>query len=295
MRKSRPDVVFTVVNYTLLSIAFLIVIYPIVYIVSASFSSSHAVISGQVVLWPVDPTLDGYRAVFSNPQIGTGYANSFGYALVGTLINIVMTILGAYPLSRRDFVGRNVIMGVFAFTMFFSGGLIPTYLLVRSLGMVNTRWAMVVPGALSIWNLIIARTYFQHNIPADLLEASQLDGCSNARFITSVVVPLSGPIIAVLALWYAVGNWNSYFGALIYLKDARMYPLQLVLRNILILNTPTAAMMGVLDVKKLAEQEALRELLKYSLIVVASLPVLVLYPWAQKYFVKGIMIGAIKG
>jgi len=295
IRHSRSDLIFTVVDYVLLGIGVLVVAYPLVYVLSASFSSSHAVISGRVFLWPVDPTLDGYQAVFRNKQVWTGYVNSATYTALGTTVNLVMTVLAAYPLSRRDFYGRNLIMGLFAVTMFFSGGLIPGYLLVRALGMLNTRWAMVIPGAMSVWNVIVARTYFQSNIPGELLDAAQIDGCSNSRFLAIIVVPLSGPILAVLALWCAVGYWNSYFSALIYLKEARFYPLQIVLRNILIQNAISSDMLGHVDIKRVAELEGLRELLKYSLIIVASLPVLLLYPFAQKYFVRGIMIGAIKG
>ena len=295
MRHARSDLVFAVVDYLLLSIGVILVLYPLLYVVSASFSSSSAVVSGRVFIWPVEPTLAGYRAVFKNKQIWTGYANSAFYTAFGTAVNIAMTVLAAYPLSRKDFYGRNVIMGLFAFTMFFSGGLIPSYLLIRALGMLNTRWAMIVPGAMSVWNVIVARTFFQSNIPGELLDAAQIDGCSNTRFMAIVVVPLSGPILAVLALWYAVGHWNSYFNALIFLKEARFYPLQIVLRSVLIQNEVGSDMLGSVDMKRVAELEGLRELLKYSLIVVASLPVLLLYPFAQKYFVRGIMIGAIKG
>lgn len=295
IRHSRSDLVFAVVDYLLLSLGVILVLYPLLYVVSASLSSSTAVVSGRVFLWPVEPTLAGYRAVFKNRQIWTGYGNSAFYTAIGTAVNIVMTVLAAYPLSRKDFYGRNVIMGLFAFTMFFSGGLIPSYLLIRGLGMLNTRWAMIIPGALSVWNVIVARTFFQSNIPGELLDAAQIDGCSNTRFMAIVVVPLSGPILAVLCLWYAVGHWNSYFNALIFLKEARFYPLQIVLRSILIQNEIGSDMLGSVDMKRVAELEGLRELLKYSLIVVASLPVLLLYPFAQKYFVRGIMIGAIKG
>jgi putative aldouronate transport system permease protein len=295
MRHSRSDLIFTIVDYVLLGIGVVLVAYPLVYVVSASFSSSHAVISGRVFLWPVDPTVDGYKAVFRNKQVWTGYLNSAFYTAAGTAVNLFMTVLAAYPLSRKDFYGRNAIMGLFAVTMFFSGGLIPSYLLVRALGMLNTRWALIIPGAMSVWNVIVARTYFQSNIPGELLDAAQIDGCTNTRFMAVVVVPLSGPILAVLALWCAVGYWNSYFAALIYLKEARFYPLQIVLRSILIQNSISSDMLGKVDIKRVAELEGLRELLKYSLIIVASLPVLMLYPFAQKYFVRGIMIGAIKG
>jgi len=295
IRYTRADAVFAALSYMLLTAGLLVVLFPLVHIVSSSFSSSNAVISGRVFLFPIEPTLRGYAAVFRSRMIWTGYANSIFYTVAGTLVNLVMTVLAAYPLSRRDFYGRNLIMGLFAFTMFFSGGLIPTYLLIRALGLVNKRAAMIIPGAMSVWNMIVARTFFQTSIPGELLDAAQMDGCSNTRFLVTVVVPLAGPIIAVLALWYAVGHWNSYFSALIYLKEARFYPLTIVLRNILIQNEVSSDMLGGIDFKRIAELEGLKVLLKYSLIVVASLPVLMLYPFVQKYFVKGIMIGAIKG
>ena len=219
--------------------------------------------------------------------------NSFYYAVLGTSINLVMTCLAAYPLSRKDLRGRNLIMGLFTFTMFFSGGLIPGFLLVSDLGMMNTVWAMVLPGAISVYNMILARTYFQSSIPVELLEASQIDGCNNTRFILKVVIPLSKPILAVLCLYYAVGHWNSYLNALLYLNDARRYPLQIVLRDILMLTQVDFS--ESLDTEFLLKQQEIATLMKYSLIIVASLPVLIAYPFVQKYFVKGVMIGSLKG
>jgi putative aldouronate transport system permease protein len=293
VRQSRGDFIFSAVNYSILSIIFLVVLYPLVYVVSNSFSSTNAVISGRVWLLPVEPSLQGYRAVFEHKHIWTGYANAAFYMIFGTAINIFLTILAAYPLSRRDFSGRNIVMALFTFTILFNGGLIPTYLLVRSLGMLDTRWAMLIPNAIIVFNVIVTRTYFQTTIPDELLEASQLDGCSDFRFVTSVVIPLSGPILAVITLWYAVTHWNSYFWALIFLKSSRLYPLQIVLRNILIMNQVSADML--MDVELTEALEGMVELLKFSLIVVASVPVLSIYPFVQKYFVRGIMIGSIKG
>lgn len=293
VRETLGDRIFTFFTYFILSCAMIIVLYPLIYVVSASFSSANAVLSGKVWLWPVDFTLDGYTAVFRHEGVVTGYINTIFYTVVGTAINIVMTIMAAYPLARKDFYGRNIIMFIFAFTMFFNGGLIPTYLLVKDLGMINTRWAMIIPGALSVWNVIITRTYFQANIPDELLEAAKLDGCSDLTFIKSIVIPLSTPIIAVMTLFYAVGHWNEFFNALIYLNDPELYPLQLVLREILVQNEVKPNM--ILDPELRQRMDNLRELLKYSLIVVASVPVLIMYPFIQKYFVKGIMIGAIKG
>ncbi|GIP32562.1 carbohydrate ABC transporter permease [Paenibacillus sp. J2TS4] len=293
IRESRGDRLFSLVNYTILSLFLITILYPLVYVVSASISDSSAVISGEVWLWPVRPGLDGYEAVFKHKLIWTGFRNAAYYTLLGTLINVVMTILAAYPLARKDFYGRNVLMFLFVFTMLFSGGLIPTYLLVKDLGLLNTTWAMVLPNALAIWNVIITRTYFQSTIPDELLEAAQLDGCNDFQFVWKIVVPLSGPIIAVITLFYAVGHWNSFFNALIYLKSQKLYPLQLVLRDILVQNDVDVMMLT--NIEDAAKREGLRELLKYSLIVVATVPLLIIYPFVQKYFVKGVMIGSLKG
>ncbi len=293
IRESGGDRAFNVANCVLLTIALILVLYPLVYVVSASFSSSYAVLSGKVWLWPVEPSLDGYKAVFKNKNILTGFRNTFFYTIAGTFVNVVMSILAAYPLSRKDFRGRNKFMLLFVFTMMFNGGLIPTYFVVKDLHMIDTVWAMLIPTALSVWNVIIMRTYFQTTIPGELLEASQIDGCNDFRFLLKIVVPLSGPIIAVIALFYAVGHWNQYFNAMIYLKDPQLYPLQLILRDILVQNEVRIDMLG--DVKSAAARQGLRELLKYSLIVISSVPLMLVYPFVQKFFVKGVMIGSIKG
>jgi len=277
----------------ILSILLVAVLYPLVYIASASISSARAVTSGEVWLWPVDITFAGYTAIFKHHLITSGFVNSIFYTVVGTTLNVTLTILAAYPLSRRDFYGRNVFMFLLVFTLLFSGGLIPTYLVVQDLGLLNTRWALILPTALSVWNVIITRTYFQVTIPDDLLEAARLDGSNDLRFVWDVVLPLSAPIIAVNALFYAVGHWNQYFQALIYLTDQSLYPLQLVLREILVMNNVDASM--VTDVEDLIARQNLRELLKYSLIVVASLPLLLAYPFVQKHFVRGVMLGSLKG
>lgn len=293
MKEAKADRWFTILNYAVLSILLIVVLYPLVFVVSASFSSSTAVLSGRVWLWPVEPTLEGYRAVFKNAMVVKGFLNTMFYTVAGTGINLVFSVMAAYPLSRKDFRGRNGFMLLFVFTMMFSGGLIPSYLLVKDLGMIDTVWAMLLPAALSVWNVIIMRTYFQTTIPDELLEASQLDGCSDLRFLLRIVLPLSGPILAVIALFYAVGHWNQYFNAMIYLKRAELYPLQLVLRDILVQNEVNIDMLG--DAKTAAARQGLRELLKYSLIVVTSFPLLVVYPFVQKFFVKGVMIGSLKG
>jgi ABC-type glycerol-3-phosphate transport system permease component len=231
--------------------------------------------------------------VFKNQQVWIGYGNSIFYTFVGTGINLLLTITAAYALSRRDFFGRNAVMGIFVFTLLFNGGLIPTYLLVKDLGMLDTRWALLLPNAVVVYNMIVARTFFQNQIPYELLEASQLDGCSDFRFFWSIVLPLSGPIVAVIALWYAVQHWNSYFHALLFIRNERLFPLQIVLRNILLENR--VENLDRVALEDYAKREGLAQLLKYALIVVASVPVLLLYPFVQKYFVRGVMIGSLKG
>lgn len=292
IRETVGDRLFLVGVYLFLTLIFVLVFYPLIYVFSSSLSSPLAVSSGRVWLWPVDFSLRGYQVTLNSPQIVTGYANSLYYTFFGTLISVVLTVLLAYPLSRRTLVGRNGIMLFVTFTMIFSGGLIPTYLVVKDLGMLNTRWALLIPQAVAAWQVIIARTFFQVNIPDELAEAAALDGCSDLRFLWSVVLPLSKPILAVLVLMYAVGQWNAYFDALLYLKSADLQPLQLVLRSILILNTSTS---GTMDAVTMAERQQMADLLKYSLIVVGSLPVLIIYPFAQRYFVRGMLIGSIKG
>lgn len=293
IRDGKEDRLFNIINYTFLILIFIIILYPLIYILSSSFSSTYAVVSGRVWLYPVDFSLKGYEAVFRNPNILTGYRNSIFYTVAGTAISIILTIMAGYPLSRKDFYGRGVLMALFTFTMLFNGGLIPYYLTVQRLHMTNTVWAMLIPNALAVWNVIITRTYFQTTIPNELLEASQIDGCDDIKFILLVVIPLSGPIIAVMCLFYAVGIWNSFFDALIFLKNQKLYPLQIVLRNILIANTVDANTM--LDEKVLLRSQGLAELLRYSLIVVASVPALVIYPFVQRFFVTGIMLGSLKG
>ncbi|NOU70568.1 ABC transporter permease subunit [Paenibacillus sp. LMG 31458] len=293
IREASNDRWFNVINYTVLTLFLIIVMYPLVFIVSASFSSPDAVISGKVWLWPVQPTLDGYEAVFKHKLIWSSFRNSVIYTVLGTVINVALTIMAAYPLARRDLYGKNAVMLLLVFTTMFSGGLIPSYLLVKDLGMLNTIWSMILPGAMSVFNVIITRTYFKTTIPEELLEAAQLDGCNDFKFVWNVVIPLSGPIIAVITLYSAVGYWNQYFNALIYLKQPSLYPLQLVLREILVQNEVDPGMLS--DLGQEANREGLRALLKYSLIVVSSLPLMMIYPFVQKHFVKGVMIGSLKG
>ena len=290
---TKRDRIFNLVNSSIVSLFFFTILFPLIYVVSASFSDPNKVVQGQVWLWPVGFNLEGYRAVFDNPRVMSGYLNSFIIMVGGTAVNVVMTILAGYPLSRKDFPDRHLLMGLFVFTIMFSGGLIPTYILVKNLGLIDTRWALILPTAIGAWNAIIVRTYFQTTIPGDLLEAAQMEGCSEFYFLWKIVIPLSGPILAVITLFYAVGHWNQFFAALLYLKDEAKYPLQIVLREILVENTITD--MSNIDVESQLLRQRLRELLKYSLIIVASAPLLAIYPFIQKYFVKGIMIGSLKG
>ncbi|MCE5170559.1 carbohydrate ABC transporter permease [Paenibacillus profundus] len=290
---AKGDRLFHIVNNAVLGLFLIIVLYPLLYVLSASFSSSSAVISGKVWLWPVDFSLEGYQAVFRHRMVWTGLQNTIIYTALGTVVSLFITILAAYPLSRSDFKGRRAFTLLFVFTMMFNGGLIPSYLLVRELGMLDTIWAMVIPTALSVWNVMIMMTYFRTSIPKELLESAQMDGCNDFMFLLRIVLPLSGPIIAVVTLFYGVDQWNQYFNALIFLKKEKLFPLQLVLRDILIQNQVSQETLG--DVQTAAARQGLRELLKYSLIVVSSAPLLAAYPFVQKYFVKGIMIGSIKG
>jgi putative aldouronate transport system permease protein len=286
------DRIFSIINSTLLLVVVIIILLPLIFIVSASFSSPKAVIAGQVTLWPVDFSLQGYQAIFEHSKVWTGFGNSLFYTVVGTLFNVVMTIIAAYPLSREDLVGRRIFTLLFIFTMLFSGGLIPTYMVVRDLGLLNTRWAMILPTGIGIFNLLITITFFRTTIPPELIEAARIDGADDFRTFFRIILPLARPIIAVLALFYAVSHWNTYFSALIYLKDQELFPLQIVLREILILNSIDASML--IDMEDLVAREGLRELLKYALIIVASVPVLIIYPFVQKHFIKGMMIGSVK-
>lgn len=297
IKETRRDRIFLACNYLFLFLALVIVAYPIIYILSASVSTPKYVSSGEMWLWPMGLTFEGYERVFRDPKIWTGYGNTILYTFAGTLVNLAVTIPAAYALSRKDFVGRNLFMGIFMVTMFFSGGLVPTYLLIKDLGMVNTMWALILPGATSVWNLIVCRTFFQSNIPKELQEAAEIDGCSNFRLFFQIVLPLSTSIIAVMALFFGVGHWNSYFSAMIYLNDDAKYPLQLVLRQILVLQE-MSAQTGSIDAATataLNNRAEVAALVKYAVIIVATLPVIVVYPFLQRYFVQGVMIGSVKG
>lgn len=298
VKETGRDKLFLVCNYIYVFLAFIIVAYPVIYMISASISDPKLVGSGEMWLWPKGITFEGYQRVFQNASIWTGYGNTILYTVVGTAINLFVTLPAAYALSRKDFLGRNFFMGMFMVTMFFGGGLVPSYLLVKELGMVNTMWAIVIPSAASIWNIIVSRTFFQSSIPKELQEAAQIDGCTNIRLFFKIILPLSMPIIAVMALFYGVGNWNSYFSALIYLNDAVKYPLQLVLRQILVLQEMSAQGGGTIDASTasaLNNKAEIAALVKYAVIIVATAPIIAIYPFLQRYFVQGVMIGSVKG
>lgn len=294
-RQSLQDKWFDVFNYAgLIGIA-IVVMYPLIFIVSASFSSPEAVNQGLVWLWPKGFSLKGYERIFASEAIWRGYGNTILYTAVGVTINLFMTITAAYALSRKHFMPRKFVSVLFVFTMFFGGGLIPTYLLVKNLGMLDTIWALVIPNAVSMFLIIITRTFFETSIPDELRESAMIDGCSDMKYLLRIVVPLSMPIIAVLAIFYGVDHWNSYFSALIYMSEQSTYPLQLVLRQILIQNQISGEIMGLDDVYLAAEKQQIADLMKFGIIIVSSLPIIMVYPFLQKYFVKGMMIGAVKG
>lgn len=295
LQYGRQDQIVLAVNAVLLTVFMLAVVYPFVYVISCSFSSGDALVRGEVWLLPKNLSLEGYRLVFAYTPIWTGYRNSILYAAAVTVLNIIMTIMAAYPLSRKDLDGGRIFMAFFTIPMLFSGGLIPGYMLVSNLGLLNTPWALILPSAMSVFNVIVMRTYFQNSIPAELLEAAKLDGCSDIQFVVKIVTPLSGAIIAVIALWVAVGTWNSYFSALIYINDRKLYPLQIILRELLLVTANIDFTSTTIDPRQLERSQYLSHLLRYGTIIVGSLPLMIMYPFVQKYFVKGVMIGSIKG
>lgn len=290
--QTRADKAFDIMNFIILTICFLVVAYPLYFVVIASVSDPVEVNAGRVILYPVKASLDGYRRILEYESFFSGYRNTLVYTVVGTLVNMLVTVPAAYALSRKDLAGRNIVMMMITFTMVFSAGRIPEFLHIRNLGLIDTMWALILPTAVSTWNLIVARTFFQQSIPDDLLEAAQLDGATNAQFFVRIVLPLSKSILAVLILFYAVGHWNKYQDALYYIRTDDKRPLQLVLRSILFENS-----MGdmVEDASNLAAQQRLGDLIKYGIIIASSLPLMILYPFLQRYFIQGVMIGAVKG
>ncbi|MBS5585469.1 MAG: carbohydrate ABC transporter permease [Clostridiales bacterium] len=282
---------FYAINTLLLLITFLIVAYPIYFVIIASVSNPLAVNSGQVILAPVGFTLNGYEKILAFSRIWLGYRNTIFYVILGTAIAVVLTVSLAYPLSRKDFRMRNPLMAMVAFTMIFGGGMIPTYLVINQMNLLNTIWAVVLPGAITAQHVIIVRTFFQ-SIPSEMVEAAAIDGATNFKVFLKIILPLSKAVVAVIVLYVASSLWNGYFGPMIYLTDQNLYPLQLFLRQILLQND----MQGVdISAAAVAEQQETAQLIKYGVIIVSTVPMMILYPFVQKYFVKGVMIGSIKG
>lgn len=292
LKLSREDKIYYAVCYTIIILLSLIVLYPMIYVVSASVSSGTALMAGEVWLFPKDITFLGYKTILQYKNVWIGYRNTVFYTVIGTFINVVMTLLCAYPLTRNNLMGRKQIMMLFTFTMLFSGGMIPNYILMKKLHLLNTVWVMIIPGALSVYNMIVTKTFIQSSIPEELLEASKIDGCDDIRYFFTILLPLSKAVIAVISLWYAVGHWNAYFNAFLYLTDKELYPLQIFLKEILIQSKVNSELM---DPEVALAMQNLQLILKYGMIVISTLPIFCLYPFAQKYFVKGVMIGSVKG
>ena len=296
-KKRRKWTTFDVVNYAIAVIIFFVILYPLYFVVIASFSDPNYINIGEVVFWPKGFTLDGYKRVMNTTEIWTGFRNSVIYTGLGTILNVAMTVTAAYALSKKRLPGRGVFQLIIVFTMFFSGGMIPTYLLLKNMNMLDTMWVMIIPGAVSAYNLIVTKTFFISSIPAELEEAARIDGASDFRIFFKIVIPLSTPIIAVMFLFYGVGHWNSYFDGMMYLSDSDLIPLQVVLKDILS-SAQTAANSGAMSTEELillAEQQKIAEMVKYVSMIVATVPVLLVYPFIQKYFKKGIMVGSLKG
>ena len=290
-RMSRGDRIFGLVNAALLWIVSIIMLYPLLYVVACSLSDPLSVVQSKITLLPQGATLAAYERVFRNEMIMSGYKNTLVYTLLGTAINVVITLMTAYPLSRPDLVGKKAVNSMIAFTMLFSGGMVPTFLVVKDLGLMDSVWAIVLPGAMSAWNMFIVKNYYMTSIPRELIEAADVDGASDIRAYLSIVTPLSAPIVAVMVLYYGVGHWNAYFDALLYLRDKARYPLQLVIRTFFTASDYAEQGGGSGDTAMLL----INETMKYALIVIASAPILCLYPLLQRYFIKGVMLGAIKG
>ncbi len=293
IRQTGSDRAFDIMVNVLLVLVTIITLYPLYFVLLASISDPNAIRAGKVLLLPVQPELSAYYHILRDHRIWAGYYNTILYTLGSTAIGVAITVLGGYALSRKDLVGREIVMKMMVFTMYFSGGLVPTYMVVKNLGLVNTRWSIILLGSFTVFNLIVTRTFFLSKIPDELLEAARIDGCGNWRFFWSIVLPLSKEIVSVIVLYYAVAQWNSYFNSLIYISSKDMFPLQLVLREILI--AAQQIMSEGADAEELIEMQRLYETIKYGVMIVASLPVLILYPFLQRFFIKGVMIGSVKG
>ena len=289
----NTDRLFNTIVTVVMVLWLLLILYPLIFILSSSFSSGEAVSTGRVVLWPVEPTVLGYEMVFAYKQIWVAYGNTILYTVLGSIVTTVVTILAAYPLSRKSFQGRKILMVFFAITMFFSGGLIPTYLLVSGLGLTNTRTFMIIHGCLNMTYVIIMRTFFQSSIPDELLESAKMDGISDFKYLVKIVLPLSKAVVSVIMLYSAVAHWNSYFTPLIYLTERKYQPLQIVLQEILLASNINQS--EITDPVLLAELAGSADIIKYALIVVSVVPMIILYPFVQKFFEKGVMMGSLKG
>jgi putative aldouronate transport system permease protein len=297
IRESRGDRLFGLVNVLILGLILVVVVYPLWYVIIASVSDPDLVNSGQVVLWPRKLTVLGFKRVFEDPEIISGYRNTIFYTLGGTCINLFVTLTAAYALSKKRLHGQKFFLFLFSFTMFFSGGLIPTYLLVKSLGMINKVWALLIPGAASVYNILVARTFYQNSIPKEIEESAMIDGCSTTYMFISIIVPLSRALVAVMALFYGVGHWNAFFDALIYISNRKLFPLQLILREILVQTQLKSEMLKDLSMQEESMDVTMKlaSLIRYSVIIVSTIPVMVAYPFLQRYFTQGVMLGAIKG
>lgn len=295
--RCRSDVIYDAILFILLSLVFLVVAYPLYFVIISSVSDPIAVSNGEVTFYPIGFTLDGYREVFKTNTVVRGFLNSLLYTVCGVSVNLLVTLPTGYALSRKDFALKKFVTFFYMLTMFIGGGMMPTYLIVKQTGLLNSMWALIIPGAMGVYNMIVAKTFFSTNIPLELMEAARLDGCGNTRFFFHIVLPLSGAITAILVLYYGQGHWNSYFSALLYINDREKWPLQLELRNILLLNTNTMTKEFITEEmrKEQARREALANMMKYSLIIISSIPMLIVYPFVQKHFVKGVMIGSVKG
>ena len=295
IKQSISDRSLNTILTVIFSVFLALIMYPLIYVLSSSFSSGEAVSGGRVILWPVEPTFFGYELVFRNKTVWTGYTNTLIYTFAGTTLNLILNVMCAYPLSRRNFQGRGIYMIFFMIPMFFGGGLIPSYILITKLGLINTRMAIILSGGLSIFNMIMMRTFFMNSIPGELHEAEKIDGITDIGYLFKIVLPLSRAIIAVITLYYMVGHWNSYFTEMIYLRDREKFPIQLILRSILSLSRVDPKDIQGIDGEAMAQMIGAADVLKYGLIVISTVPILCVYPFIQKYFEKGVMVGSVKG
>ncbi|MCL1990735.1 MAG: carbohydrate ABC transporter permease [Defluviitaleaceae bacterium] len=295
IQESKGDKVFLFFIYVYLVLALIVTLYPLIFVLSASISEPHYVASGQMVLWPMGVTWEGYQLIFNNSDIWRGYGNTIIYTVLGTLVNLVVTIPAAYALSRPEFYGKKVFMIFIMITMFFGGGIIPTFILIQNLGMRDTIWAIILPGATAVWHILVTRAFFASNIPREMEEAAIMDGCNDFVMFIKIILPLSMPIIAVMALFFGVANWNSWFPALIFLRDRSMWPLQMILRELLVQQNMHSMPEGADAAIAAHRRQQLAQVIRYGVMVVSTVPIIMVYPFLQKYFVKGVLIGSVKG